>query len=264
MNKILKIAGWAMFLGLVILMMGFVGGKYETTQTSEPTVQIVKKGNHSFVSEDKVKSRLNDLGYSFVGQELREIELDRIESELNEVPGVKSTEAYKYSDGTVHIEIKQRNPIARIVLKGGKMGCYLDDEGEVVPLSKDYIAKVPVFTGYISEPYNAIPNVAEVTVNDSIADLHIIDDIYLVAKALAADEFLTAQVVQVYVNKQGEFELIPRVGNHRILLGGADDVSSKLKRLKTFYTSKDVNVKELNMYDTINLKYKNQLVCSNR
>jgi cell division protein FtsQ len=68
----------------------------------------------------------------------------------------------------------------------------------------------------------------------------------------------------VYVNKQGEFELIPRVGNHRILLGGADDISSKLKRLKTFYTSKDVNVKELNMYDTINLKYKNQLVCSNR
>lgn len=253
-----------MFVLGVFVLLFFMNAGYDDIMTQEPQITIIKPGNHNFVTEEKVKSLMNDLGYSFKDQSLGEIELDRIELEVGAIPGVKDVQAYKYSNGVVQLDIEQQLPVARIILKGGKMGCYLDAQGEVIPLSPDYIAKVPVFTGSIYEPYNEIPSVSEITANDSISDLHVLDEIHTLALALAQDEFLCAQILQIYVNEQEEFEMIPRVGNHRVLFGGIEDYEDKLFRLKYFYTEADINIKELNVYDTLNLKFKDQIVGSKR
>ncbi|CAG5085683.1 cell division protein FtsQ/DivIB [Parvicella tangerina] len=264
MKKVLQIGGWSVFVLGVFVLLFFVNAGYEEIETQAPKITIQKPGNHNFVTEEKVVAVMNDLGYSFKDQSLGEIELERIEAEVKTIPGVKDVQAYKYSNGLVQLDIEQQLPIARIVLMGGKMGCYLDVDGEVIPLSQDYIAKVPVFTGYIYEPYNEIPSIKEITKNDSISELHVLDEIYTLALALNKDDFLTAQILQVYVNEKQEFEMIPRVGNHRILFGGIDDFEDKLFRLKYFYTEAEMNVKELNIYDTLNLKYKDQIVGSKR
>lgn len=264
MKKVLQIGGWSIFVLGVLALLFFVNAGYDHIETQEPQITIIKPGNHNFVTDSKVISVMNDLGYSFHDQSLGDIDLNIIEQEVKAIPGVKEVQAYKYSNGVVKLDIEQQLPVARVILKGGKMGCYLDAEGEIIPLSSDYIAKVPVFTGNIFEPYNEIPSVKEITVNDSVSQLHFLDEIHTLALALAQDEFLTAQILQIYVNDQEEFELIPRVGNHRILFGGIDDYENKLFRLKYFYTEADVNVKELNVYDTLNLKYKDQIVGSKR
>ncbi len=264
MKKVLQIGGWSIFVLGVLAMLFFVNAGYDEVETQEPQITIYKPGNHNFVTEEKVVALMNDLGYSFKDQSLGDIELERIEEEVNTIPGVKDVQAYKYSNGVVKLEIEQQLPIARVILQGGKMGCYLDVDGEIIPLSEDYIAKVPVFSGHIYEPYNDIPSVSEVTMSDSISQLHIIDEIHTLALALNNDEFLAAQILQVYVNESSEFELIPRVGNHRILFGGINDFEDKLFRLKHFYTEAGIDVKELNVYDTLNLKYNDQIVGSKR
>lgn len=262
MKNTMKIIGWVLFTCLVLVVLGFVDAKEESVALQDPSIRIEKGGGHTFITEDGAKELLNDLGYSFKNQDASQLELDRIEAELSEVPGVESVEAYTFSNGEVAIEIKQQTPIARVILYDGKMGCYLDESGKQIPLSKSYVAKVPVFSGHIHEPYNDIPEVSEITVNDSIADLHVIDDIYKVAKALHNRPFLKDLALQFYVNAKDEFEMIPRVGNHRILLGKAERLNDKFKRLENFYTSTSIDPREYNMFDTINLKYKKQLVCS--
>lgn len=264
MKKVLKIGGWSLFGIGVMVMLFFVNAGYNNVATKKPEIQIVKPGGHNFVTEEKVLEVMNDLGYSFDGQSLGEIDLDRIENEVKAIPGVKDVQAYEYSNGVVKLDIEQQLPIARVILKGGKMGCYIDVEGNVIPLSQDYIAKVPVFTGYIYEPYNQIPNISEINVSDSISALHVLDEIYQLALEINNDEFLAAQILQVYVNEEEEFELIPRVGNHRILFGGINDCQDKFFRLKYFYTEAEMDVKELNLYDTLNLKYKDQIIGSKR
>lgn len=264
MKKVLQISGWSIFTLGVLALLFFVNAGYESTETKAPQINIVKPGGHNFVTEAKVIEVMNDLGYSFAGQQMGDIELERIEEEVNTIPGVKDVQAYKYTNGIVQLDITQQLPIARVILQGGKMGCYIDDEGEIIPLSPDYIAKVPVFNGFIYEPYNQIPSVSEITANDSISKLHILDEVYTLAKALNSDEFLSAQILQIYVNKDLEFEMIPRVGNHRILFGGIEDYEDKLFRLNYFYTETDMDVKELNLYDTLNLKFKDQIVGSKR
>ena len=75
------------------------------------------------------------------------------------------------------------------------------------------------------------------------------------------DKFLKAQIGQIYVNEFNEFELIPRIGSHVILLGKAEDLDDKFRRLYAFYRF-GLNKIGWNKYSVINIKYKNQVVCS--
>ena len=78
-----------------------------------------------------------------------------------------------------------------------------------------------------------------------------------------ADEFLKAQMEQLYVRRNNDFVLVPRVGDHLILLGQPEDLALKLRNLRLLYTE-GLNPREWNEYRTINLKYKNQILCSRR
>ena len=49
------------------------------------------------------------------------------------------------------------------------------------------------------------------------------------------DEFMSALVEQIHVSNQGEFTLIPKLGNQKILFGKHSNVLDKIDRLKVFY-----------------------------
>ncbi len=64
------------------------------------------------------------------------------------------------------------------------------------------------------------------------------------------------------MDPQGDVELFPKVGNHVILMGRVSDLEDKFQRLYVFYRM-GLNKVGWNKYNVINIKYKNQVVCSN-
>ena len=72
-----------------------------------------------------------------------------------------------------------------------------------------------------------------------------------------------AQVEQIDVTKEGQIRLVPRVGEHILILGTADDVEKKLERLMNFYKNGLDNV-GWNKYRSISVAYDNQVVCKKR
>jgi len=58
-------------------------------------------------------------------------------------------------------------------------------------------------------------------------------------------------------------ELSPKIGSATIVLGDMSDLDSKLVKLKAFYQAK-IGSKELDDYRSVNLKYRNQIVCTKR
>ena len=60
-----------------------------------------------------------------------------------------------------------------------------------------------------------------------------------------------------------EVELVPRVGNHRIMLGTLEGFEEKLAHLKLFY-EQAIPKMGWEKYSMINLKYKNQIVCTKK
>jgi cell division protein FtsQ len=75
------------------------------------------------------------------------------------------------------------------------------------------------------------------------------------------NDFLKAQIEQIYLNDEKEFELIPKIGNNTILFGDTEDMKEKFEKLIVFYR-KGLNTIGWNKYKFINLKFKNQIVCS--
>ena len=79
------------------------------------------------------------------------------------------------------------------------------------------------------------------------------------------DDFWRSEIVQIVVAKGPdgvpEIELVPRTGSHTVIFGSPDDAEEKLAKLLTFYRRglRNIGWEE---YRTINVKYKEQVVCT--
>ena len=79
------------------------------------------------------------------------------------------------------------------------------------------------------------------------------------------DDFWRSEIVQIVVAKgpdgAPEIELVPRTGSHTVIFGSPDDAEEKLAKLLTFYRRglRNIGWEE---YRTINVKYKEQVVCT--
>ena len=58
---------------------------------------------------------------------------------------------------------------------------------------------------------------SELINNDTLKTLTMLDDFYTMARFILADEFWSAHVEQIYLNNYGEIELVPKVGDHKII-----------------------------------------------
>ena len=113
-----------------------------------------------------------------------------------------------------------------------------------MPLSRHYVAHVLVASGQIDEKLA-------------------LGDLYKFALFLEEDDFWNDWIGQIYVDSDNNVELIPRVGNHKVVLGTFDDYQTKLENLRLFYEQAIPKV-GWEKYSEINLKYKNQIVCIKR
>ena len=113
-----------------------------------------------------------------------------------------------------------------------------------MPISQRYVAHVPIATGYMEKEF------AE-------------NELYEFALFLQDNEFWNNQIEQICVFPNKEVELIPRVGRFRIVLGSLDDFEEKLNKLRLFYDQAIPKV-GWDKYSVIDLKYKNQIVCTKK
>jgi cell division protein FtsQ len=143
---------------------------------------------------------------------------------------------------------------------------YIDKKGEFMPVSDKYTPPVIVANGYIYNTYTEMKITTPVLTDDSLKNDSLmiprtINQVYALAKFVEADTFWTANTEQIYVNEHQELELIPRVGNHRVLLGDTIDLQDKFRRLMIFY-KEGLSKTGWNNYSVINLKFRNQVVCT--
>jgi len=173
---------------------------------------------------------------------MNEINTEEIEEKLLSNNMISKVEAYKTPSRLIKLEIEQKMPILRVKSPAGNY--YVDNLGSMMPLSRHYVAHVLVASGQIDEKLA-------------------LGDLYRFALFLEEDDFWNDWIGQIYVDSDNNVELIPRVGNHKVVLGTFDDYQTKLENLRLFYEQAIPKV-GWEKYSEINLKYKNQIVCIKR
>lgn len=238
---------WLVSLGGLITLMSFIEIKKAEVVCKD--VKIYIPGNQYFIDKQQVEGILRFSSNTLVGRKLDNIDIHDLEKKLKANPFVQGAKVYMDMDGIVWIEVDQRQPIMRIMNQFDQ-DFYVDEHGLKLPLSDNFTANVLAANGYIDERFAGKVD----TLKTPLAK-----DIFKTISFIRKDSLWDAQIAQVYVNERHEIELIPRVGNQRILLGNADSLETKFHNLMVFYKQALPQV-GWDAYKTINIKYSNQII----
>ncbi|KAA6302484.1 MAG: hypothetical protein EZS26_001316 [Candidatus Ordinivivax streblomastigis] len=243
-KEILQIITALLLLIYLGFAVAFINPKADTDNVcTQMHIEVINNRSELYLTEAQVLSWMNQAGVNPTGKKMSSIQVEAIEKALKKSKLVKKAETYKTIDGSIKIKIYQRFPILRVISSQGR-NYYVDDEGKIMPVPVQFAAYVPLATGNISEAY------AQKQLYDFVAFLH---------KHPSWNE----DIEQIHVLPNLDVELIPNKGNHIILLGKLEQFKENLDKLELFY-HKVLNKTGWNRYSVINLKYKNQVVCTKR
>jgi len=205
-------------------------------------IQVDTESDLFFVNAEMVGAMLLEKEDSILGKTYEDINIYLLEEFLDAHPNIKKAELYLTIDGNLCVDVKQRKPIVRVFEE--KDSYYLDEEIMQFSLSEKYSARVlQVYWSEITEERRATLA--------SVIDL------------IDADEFLKAQITAIEFDETDELIVYPRVGDHKIILGEAQNLVKKFEKLKVFYRHGLEKV-GWDRYSHINLKFKDQVVCTKR
>lgn len=247
-HLVFKTTAWILSLAGIVVLMSFVEAKRHTTKCTN--VKILIPGADNFIEREEIDEILKVNQGILIGKVMDQINLNEIERNIKANPYIASAKVFGDMNGIIHIEIEQREPVLRIINSGGQ-DFYVDREGLKMPVSTNFTADVLVANGNIGEFFNGRLD----TLRSSLAE-----DLYETALFISADTLWDAQIEQLYVAENKDIELVPRVGNQRIILGDADSLHVKMRNLREFYKQAMPTV-GWDAYKTINIKYTNQVVC---
>ena len=252
--RTLKRLGWIALLLLIGVILVNMVEKKQTAKTAEVAVNIahLPDGNDLLTRGDVFEILDRSFGFSMEGIPQNTVDVERIEKVLKENPFVLDAETFIGANNTVQIDIEQRIPVLRIIDKMGA-SYYFDIDGNKMPTSKHFTARVLVATGNIS------PHTPEFMERKN----HPLNQLFDLSKKLLADELYRPMMEQIYVNNKREYILAPKLGNQKIFLGKYDNIEIKLENLKIFY-QKAVAQEGWRKYKNIDLRFKGQVIAEKR
>ncbi|MBX7108228.1 MAG: hypothetical protein K1X61_06220 [Chitinophagales bacterium] len=252
-KPILVFTFWLLCASGVVTLLGAAIDKQQHKSFQSIQVSIDEANGVLFLSKDEVMHMLKDDQVNIERkQPVSDVNFGKLERVIENNPYVENAEMFVDANGIIQVNIRQRTPILRVINNRG-VGYYLDEHASKMPLSSKFTARVPVATGNIMAGAENSNN------NDSVT----LQKLYTLAVFINRDTFLTSLIEQVVVNDQHEFELIPSLGNHSILLGDVDELQEKFSKLKIFYRD-GLNHVGWNDYSQVNLKYRNEVYCKKR
>ena len=191
-------------------------------------------------------------GAEIVGRPADSVDLFAIEQKLSECGEIQESQAWCREDGTVVIEVRHRSAAIRLLCRNNAF--YSDPTGYLFPLRNP--ADVPVVTGAIplqpGSRFQGYPS--------SQAHQKWLQEILALGRYIEEHDFWHRQIAQIDVETNGDLVLYMNSGNEKFILGRAEDLPEKFDKIGRYYRS-IAPLRGNKPYGTVNLKFKNQIVC---
>jgi cell division protein FtsQ len=251
MVKVLLLVFWiALSIGALTLLVAAI-----ETRNAKPCngyhITITGAKESYFVDQKDVLRILGSVTGNIKGKPLKEFDLKKMEDALERNPWIGNAELYFDNTRTLEVKVEEKDPVARIFTSTGT-SYYIDSSMFRMPLNEKFTPRLPVFTNF--------PVDKKILKGKDSALMGEVRDISLF---LLNDPFWMAQIDQVDINADRQFEMVPKVGNHKVVFGDGDGIDQKFRKLYIFYN--DVLSKTgWNRYSMVNISYKNQVVATRK
>ena len=256
MKKTLSIVLVSLFAVLVLVLAGLIYRHFRNQYIKKVEVKIEQKNGHGFLTQQEVLS-LFEKGDSVQHVKVKDLNLNQIKKKISKNPYVEKADAFINISGNLIVNVKEKVALLRLVNKKGK-SCYLDIQGQLFPLGKDYSERALFVNGYIHAPL-----ITGKSVYDSIYSKTKLPELYKLAMKIHSNRFLNAEISQIFVNSEGNVDLVPELGNFIIRFGNLKEQKIKLENLEAFFKQALLN-EGWDKYKSINLAFTNQVICTKK
>lgn len=243
---VLKTIGMVLLIGYLVIC-GFIWRVGEPPMVyRDINVVICDSAIAQFVGKADIMRVVNSAdSLRPIGKRADRFNTLRLEKALEKSTLIANADCYPTPDSILRIDIYQRHPILRVKSESSGRDYYVDINGEIMAFKRSKKAiDVPLATGHIS---------------DKMAK----SQLYELAQYLNHHHKWDQEIVQIYVEPNQDICLIPRKGDHTIILGSTKDLDVKFDKLETFY-DKVLDKKGWNAYKKVNLKFKGQVIGERR
>lgn len=248
-RKVLFVALWlSIGAGMLTLLLA-ANSKKNKGVCRNYLIQITGDRDRYFIDEAEAEDMLEKAaGGSLKGKRIADMDLHTMEEVLEKNHWIQNAELYVDNQDVLHVTITEKSPVARVFTRSGS-SFYIDGQGKRLPLSAKRSARVLVFTGF--------PDSKKLSAGDSL----LLKNVIRAAEYIVADPFWLAQVAQMDITAEGQFEMIPVVGNHSVKMGTGDLIGNQFQRLMVFYRQV-LSKTGFDYYKYIDVQYRGQVVAS--
>jgi cell division protein FtsQ len=238
---------WSIAGALLVLLFIISWKAKEEKKCTSVNVELVGESTVAlFMDEKEILEIIHEKGIK-PGLPIGAVNLNALEKNFQSIKWIKHAEMFLDNQQALQIKIEQRIPIARVFTASGS-SFYIDKEGQRLPLKQLTVLRLPVFTGFPSDQEKM-----------STPDSLLLKDILHFTKAIKEDSFFMAQIAQINIASNGDFEMVPSLGDHLVLIGSAENIEDKLNNLYSFY--KQVWVQSgVNAYQVLDCRFEHQIV----
>jgi cell division protein FtsQ len=238
----MKIFNWTnirllLMIMVVILLFSFTSYRNDHRKIIKTEVIFVGE-NTLFMKEETVNKLLIEKNQDVKTLNKVDLDLKKLESSVNKQQMVQKADVFVSVDGVLKAVVKQKIPVGRVFDESGSF--YVDSEGNKMPLSDNYTARVPLLSGKIT-----------VVKKEKLSE---------VLRMIAEDEFLKKNIIGVQILPSGSLVMANRNYDYKIDFGRTINIEKKFRNYKAFF-QKAVSDSTLNKYKRINLKFTKQVVC---
>ncbi|WP_035677067.1 cell division protein FtsQ/DivIB [Flavobacterium limnosediminis] len=227
-----------LMLGVLIFLYSFSEKRNESRKLVKTEVKFAGE-NMPFLTDEMVNNLLIQNSGSVTSIRKEKLDLNRLERELDSHQMIADAQVYATVDGTLKALVTQKTPIARV--SNERSSYYIDYEGNKMPLSDHFSARVPLVFGEIN-------NENRKGLTEVFQNIH-------------DDDFLKKNITGAKILESGSVLMTNRNYNYEILFGKPINVDKKFNNYKAFFqhAMKDTLIGE---YKMINLKFTQQVVCT--
>ncbi|MEO2085452.1 MAG: FtsQ-type POTRA domain-containing protein [Marinoscillum sp.] len=216
--------------------------------TSSPIKEIVVNSENKFLDRYQIESLITEK----MDKDSIIKNVNIIEKNILANPFVKEIKLYQDLSNKLIVDLVQYQPIARLVSEN-KKDFYIDLHGNIFPTSTKFSERVLLI--------HTADNINFDLININSTDYG--KKIFTMINYIINDTFLSKIISEIDINYNKNIIIYPQVSKQKIIFGYPEQIDVKFDKLMLFY-KKILPAKGWNTYKTVNLKFKNQIICDKK
>ena len=222
----------------LVIGLATTNGMASEAQCNGVKISVSQNAMSPFVTADDIDHELGGIVASADTALAASYNLRDIEHRLAALSIIESVNCQRLANDVIAIDVVPMVPVARVFDNRGSY--YINKAGKHLLASARYQIDVPVI----------------IVDNDSLTNA---SEIIPLLDQINANATWAQLVGALKVDRRGDIYIVPTVSGHIINIGDGSNFDDKMKRLFAFY-KQVLDVKGWNYYDTISVKYANQVI----